>query len=195
MKKQFIDPFVCNYKICQILGFVLLLCAFSTSAQLGIPNPIDPCILNPNLCGPELDPCILNPDLCEPEAVEPLPDLKIEGISTVILGTDGCVLEILVKNFGSGAVVSSFDVDVFFDLSAAPAIGDLSDHYVTHTVSSASPIRPGDVVMVRVPIPASVSGMTLNVSALVDSTRTVDESNEGNNHWFHCSSLYLGCLI
>jgi hypothetical protein len=37
----------------------------------GILDPIDPCLLHPELCGPPPDPCLENPELCQPEPPDP----------------------------------------------------------------------------------------------------------------------------
>ena len=180
------------FTILLIIGFCLLLSTFSAQAQQPqgpILGPIDdPCVLNPSL--PWCDGNIF-PDEDPDEVL--LPDLKIVDIQVVDLDNN-CVLEIAVEYSGTDFIALSFDVDVFFDLNSAPMIGELSPYYVTYTDDSASQITSdGDIVKVHMEIPSGLPSFLINVSALIDTTRTIDESNEGNNHWFNCDVLNLTC--
>lgn len=140
----------------------------------------------PPFDNPVLPPCELYALGCEslppPPEEEALPDLKIVGIEYI----DGIGLEIRVENVGSSSVTSDFDIDIFFNLSTAPLGGDFSEYYVTHT-----PIGPGEMATVSMEIPTEFFGSSMNVSALVDSPGVIDESNDGNNHWFNCSEIIL----
>lgn len=148
------------------------------------PNPIDPCILNPALC--DFDPCENNPDLYNPPQ-NAAPDLHIMAIDAIRVGSE-CAVVVEVENLGTGAA-GPFDVDLFFGHGQPPEIGELSDTY--KTVGGLAAGTSTDVVF---SIPAGLAGTFVNRSALVDSTRQVEESNEGNNSWFRCTNAYLGCL-
>ncbi len=153
------------------------------------PIEIDPCLLNPDSCldpPPELNICNTNPDFCS-DPPPPAPDLRIVGIGADINPDSGiCEIKVAVEN--AGPATGSFDLDVFFDCHVPPEIGDLSYYYVS--VPGAPASSPFDIF---VPIPAGYSGSQC-VSALVDSTRNVAESNEHNNMWFRCDRVALTCL-
>lgn len=177
-------PWILGAGLCALLA-----AAVSAEPVEAAPGPvIDPCVLDPNGC---FDPCLVNPQLCPDLPVDPPaaePDLRIMDLYVDYREGD-CVIVATVENLGDAAA-GSFDLDVFIDNGTPPEIGELSPHYLTHPGIAA-----GGTADLEMPIPAGHGGMYRNVSALVDSTTTVDESNEGNNLWFRCSTQWLGCLI
>ncbi|MEM9457570.1 MAG: CARDB domain-containing protein [Myxococcota bacterium] len=168
---------------------VVLAAAVSVESVDAAPIPgLDPCLINPNGC---LDPCELNPQLCPDFPVDPPAaeaDLRIMDLY-VDYRQGECVIVATVENLGDAAA-GSFDLDVFIDNGTPPEIGELSPFYLTHPGVGA-----GATADLEMPIPGGYGGSVRNISALVDSTRTVEESNEGNNLWFRCTSQWLGCLI
>lgn len=80
-----------------------------------------------------------------------------------------------VKN--QGLTSGSAWVDVFVGLASAPSIGELSSHFVSSTT-----LVPGQRKLRSVTIPDSWEGQSVWIDVLLDTTQSVAEGNEGNNH-------------
>lgn len=100
------------------------------------------------------------------------PDLSVRITSAFSNGTDVYV-SYTVKNTGL-ANSTGFDVDVWDDLAAAPAVGDFGDDANTHAGLDVGATLDGYVI-----IPSTLASGTAH--AVVDTSNAIVESEKGNN--------------
>lgn len=95
------------------------------------------------------------------------------------------VAHVRVRN--QGLVKSSTWVDLFVGRTNAPPIGTLSSNYKRSKV-----LEPGEVQLLTFELDAGLQTERHWVDVLLDTTRSVAEENEGNNHLQHYGQI-LDC--
>ncbi|MBT3219701.1 MAG: hypothetical protein HN348_11465 [Proteobacteria bacterium] len=101
------------------------------------------------------------------------PDLLVANID-VTDSTDFVLVEIELTNEGETGA-ADFWVDLFFDPSGEPSMGDLGEEY-----ESVDYLGPGETTKVVMSIYDVDSGQH-DIYVVVDTENDVEESNEGNN--------------
>lgn len=84
---------------------------------------------------------------------------------------------VLVNVKNQGLTSGQSWVDVFVGLGAPPSIGQLSPHFAQTQV-----LAPGRSQLVSITIPNSWQGQSAWIDVLLDTTQSVAEGNETNNH-------------
>ena len=104
----------------------------------------------------------------------PLHEQELPDLRTIDMWNEvGGGVSVIIKNFGGDPQGRQTDVDVFFGLAEAPAVGAFSPHFVTTAIPG-----PNQQVTLWFDNVMDAPGW---VDVIVDTTQRVPESREDNN--------------